>query len=44
MGRTQGRRTLGWTFKIGLLAQNSSLGLVDDAWSKNVGEKPENKF
>ena len=28
-------------FKIGFLAQNSSLGLVDDAQSENIGEKQE---
>ena len=28
-------------FKIGFLAQNSSLGLVDDAQPENIGEKQE---
>ena len=28
-------------FKIGLLAQSSSLGLVDEAQSENIGEKQE---
>ena len=28
-------------FKIGFLAQSSSLGLVDDAQSKNIDEKRE---
>ena len=28
-------------FKIGFLVQNSSLGLVDDTQSENIGEKQE---
>ena len=28
-------------FKISFLAQNSSLGLVDDAQSENIGETQE---
>ena len=28
-------------FKIGFLAQKSSLGLVEDAQSENIGEKQE---
>ena len=42
MGHSQQKRVLGGKFsKLAFLAQNSSLGLVDDAQSEIIGEKQE---